>query len=43
MTLELCRVEPCVPGRVTLYTYALQIGGIDHMGCDPCAYFHFLV
>ena len=27
MTLELCRVESCVPCRVTLYTYrgALQI------------------
>ena len=26
MTLELCRVESCVAGGVTLYTYALQIG-----------------
>ena len=27
MTLELCRVQSCVPGRVTLYMYALQISG----------------
>ena len=26
MTVELCRMESCVPGRVTLYMYALQIG-----------------
>ena len=27
MTLELCRVESCVLGRVTLYMYVLQIRG----------------
>ena len=42
MTLELCRVESCVLGRVTLYMYVLQIRGIDQMECDSLAYFHFL-
>ena len=45
MTLELCRVESCVPGRVTLYMPCMHYRseGIDQMECDPLAYFHFLV
>ena len=41
MTLELCRVESCVPCRMTLYTYrgALQIRGNRSDGVrSPCIF-----